>query len=133
MCLNFRKTCRLIEKEKCLTQNAATVEMIVKFHSDQKMTDLFIAGNVSKTTNLPHDLVVDLVVELVDMIEAQDLVEEMIGHEKCLTQNAVTVEMIVKYHSDQKMTDLFIAGNVSKTTNKVERIGLSIFQNPLLL
>jgi len=107
--------------------------MIVKFHSDQKMTDLFIAGNVSKTTNLPHDLVVDLVVELVDMIEVQDLVEEMIGHEKCLTQNAVTVEMIVKYHSDQKMTDLFIAGNVSKTTNKVERIGLSIFQNPLLL
>ena len=97
------------------------------------MTDLFIAGNVSKTTSLPQDLVVDSVVDLVDMIEVQDSVEEMIGPEKCLTQNAAIVEMIVKYRSDQKMTDLFIAGNVSKTTNKVERIVLSDFQNPLLL
>jgi len=48
------------------------------------------------------------------------LVGETIGHEKCLTQNAVTVEMIVKYHSSQKTTDLFIAENVSKITNKVK-------------
>jgi hypothetical protein len=32
---------------------------------------------------------------------------------KCLTQNAETVEMIVKYHSSQKMTD-FILSNITK-------------------
>jgi hypothetical protein len=37
-----------IEKEKCLMQNAEIVEMIVKYHSNQKKTDLFIAMNASK-------------------------------------------------------------------------------------
>ena len=48
---SFRKICHTTEKEKCLTQNAETVEMIVKYHSNQKKTDLFIAENVSKITN----------------------------------------------------------------------------------
>jgi len=58
----------------------------------------------------------------VAMVETEvlDLVGEMIDHEKCLMQNAVTVEMIVKYHSSQKTTDLFIAENVSKITNKIK-------------
>jgi len=98
--------------------------MIVRFHSNQKTTDLFIAENVSKITSQLQDLVVDLVEDLevmVEMIEVPDLVEEMIGHEKCLMQNAVTVEMIVRYHSNQKTTDLFIAENVSKITNKTKK------------
>jgi ribosome-associated toxin RatA of RatAB toxin-antitoxin module len=121
---NFRKTCPLIEKEKCLPQNAVTVEMNVKFHSNQKMTDLFIAENASKITSQLQDLAVDSVEDLVvmvEMIEVPDLVGEMTGHEKYLMQNAVTVEMIVKYHSNQKMTDLFIAENVSKITNKTKK------------
>jgi hypothetical protein len=112
----------LIEKEKCSPQHAVTVETNVKFHSNQKTTDLFIAENVSKITNQHQDLVEDLEVDPAVMVvtEVLDLVEEMIDHEKCLTQNAVTVEMIVKYHSNQKTTDLFIAENVSKITNKIK-------------
>jgi hypothetical protein len=110
--------------------------MNVKFHSNQKTTDLFIAENVSKITNQLQDLVVDSVEDLVvmvEMIEVLDLVEETIDHEKCLTQNAVTVEMIVKYLSNHETTDLFIAENVSKITNKIKKIVLSNFQNPSIL
>ncbi len=49
-------------------------------------------------------------------------VEEMTDHEKCLTQNVLTVEMIVRYHSNQKTTDLFIAENVSKITDKITKL-----------
>jgi predicted GIY-YIG superfamily endonuclease len=115
----------LIEKEKCTPQNAVTVEMNVKCHSNQKKTDLFIAENASKTTNQSHDkvAVVDLVEDLADLVvtEVQDLAEETTDHVKCLTQNAVTVEMIVKCHSNQKKTDLFIAEIVFKTTNKIRK------------
>jgi hypothetical protein len=48
---NFRKICHTTEKEKCLTQNAGTVERIVKYHSNQKKTDLYIAEIVSKITD----------------------------------------------------------------------------------
>ena len=113
-----------------MTQNAQIVGMIVKYHSNQKKTDLFIAENVSKSINqhqevvvadLEEDLVEDLVA-MVDVIEVPDLVEETTDHEKCLTQNVATVEMIVKYHSNQKTTDLFIAENVSKITDKISRL-----------
>ena len=119
----IRKTCPLIEKEKCSLQNVGTVEMIVKYHSSQKMTDLFIAENVSKITNQNQDLVeVDLEDQAaMAVIEALDLVDETTDHVKCLTQNAETVETIVKYHSSQKMTDLFIAEIVSKITNKIKK------------
>jgi hypothetical protein len=95
--------------------------MNVKYHSNQKKTDLFIAENASKNTNQNQDLVeVDLedqVEDLEVMVETEavlDLVTETIDHEKCLMQNAETVEMIVKYHSNQKKTDLFIAENASR-------------------
>jgi hypothetical protein len=94
--------------------------MIVKYHSNQKKTDLFIAENASKNTNLNQEETVgDLEEDLAVMVEIEtvgDLVEETIDHEKCSTQNAATVEMIVKYHSNQKKTDLFIAENASKIT-----------------
>jgi homoserine dehydrogenase len=125
----------LIEKEKCTLQHAVTVVMNVKYHSNQKKTDLFIAENVSKTTNQPPDKVVeDLAVDLVDLVvtEALDLVEETIDHVKCMMQNAVTVVMIVKYHLSQKKTDLFIAENVSKIT-EIRTIVLSNFQNYFIL
>jgi hypothetical protein len=108
--------------------------MIVKFHSNQQKIDLFIAENVSKSINQHQEVVVvDLVevlvevlvedlVAMVDVIEVPDLVEETTDHEKCLTQNAQTVEMIVKYHSNQKTTDLFIAEIVSKITDKISRL-----------
>jgi hypothetical protein len=94
--------------------------MIVKYHSNQKKTDLFIAENASKNTNLnQEETVEDLEEDLAVMVEietVEDLVEETIDHEKCSMQNAETVEMIVKYHSNQKKTDLFIAENASKIT-----------------
>jgi len=131
----FRKTCPLIEKEKCTPQHVVTVEMNVKYHSNQKKTDLFIAENVSKITNQPQDKVaVDLVEDLADLVatEALDLVEETTDHVKCMTQNVVTVEMIAKCHSNQKKTDLFIAETASKTT-KIRTTVLSNFQNSFIL
>jgi CxxC-x17-CxxC domain-containing protein len=83
--------------------------------------------NVSKIIN-PHNVVValdmaeDLV--MVEMTEVPGLVEvqEITDQEKCLTQPVVTVEMNVKYHSSQKMIDLFIAKNVSKIINKISKL-----------
>jgi len=119
----IRKTCPLIEKEKCSLQNVGTAETIVKYHFSQKMTDLFIAESASKITNQNQDLVVVDLEDQAAMVvtEALDLVEETTDHVKCLTQNAETVETIVKYHFSQKMTDLFIAEIVSKITNKIRK------------
>jgi hypothetical protein len=95
--------------------------MNVKYHSNQKMTDLFIAENASKITNpnlveVTPDLAEDQVmVEVTEVTEVPDLVDETTDQEKCLTQLVVTVEMNVKYHSNQKRTDLFIAENASKS------------------
>jgi hypothetical protein len=116
----------MTEKEKCLTQNAGTVEMIVKYHFNQKKTDLFIAENVSKITNQNQEVeAVDSEEDPATVVEIEavlDLVEETTDHAKCLTQNAETVEMIVKYHFNQKKTDLFIAENVSKITDRVYKL-----------
>jgi protein subunit release factor A len=100
-----------------LTQNAEIVERIVKYHSNQNKIDLYIAENVSKITNQNHEIEKDLVED-----KAVDLVEEMKDHEKCMTQNAEIVEMIVKYHSNQKKTDLYIAENVSKITDNTNKL-----------
>jgi len=125
----------MIEKGKCLMQNAEIVEMIAKYHSSQKKTDLFIVENVSKNINqnvvgidleadLEADLETDLEADLEVMAETEVpvLLEEMIGHEKCLMQNAEIVEMIAKYHSSQKKTDLFIAMNASKNTETISKL-----------
>jgi hypothetical protein len=98
-------------------QNVGTVEMTVKYHSNQKKTDLYIAKNASKNTNQNHVVVPDLVEDqvMVEVTEDPDLVDETTDQERCLMQNVGTVEMTVKYHSNQKKTDLYIAENVSKT------------------
>jgi hypothetical protein len=117
----------LIEKkEKCTPQHVVTVEMNVKYHSNQKKTDLFIAENVSKTINQPQekvavDLAEDLAVEDLVATEALDLVVETTDHVKCMMQNVVT-----------EKTDLFIAETVSKTT-KIRTTVLSNFQNSFIL
>jgi hypothetical protein len=104
----------------------AIVGTIVKYHSNQKKIDLFIAENASKITNQNQEVaVVDLVADqAVDLavIEALDLVEETIDHEKCSIQNVETVETIVKYHSNQKKIDLFIAENASKITDNTSEL-----------
>ena len=122
----------MIEKEKCSLLNAGIVETIVKCHSSPKRTDLFIAETVSKITNLHQDLVAEDLAEDLAVIEALDLVEETTDHVKCLTQNAETVETIVKYHSSPKRTDLFIAETASKITDKIRKIVLSNFQNSFI-
>ena len=99
--------------------------MIVKCHSSQKKTDLFIAENASRTTSQLQEQAEGIDSEdpaamVVVATEALDLVDETADHAKCSMQNAETVEMIVRYHSSQKKTDLFIAENASRTTNKVK-------------
>ena len=125
-----------MDQEKCSPQHVVTVEMNVKYHSSQKTTDLFIAENVSKSTNHKNaavalDLAVDRVMvedqatEVLVMVEDQATevpgLVETIDQEKCSPQHVVTVEMNVKYHSSQKTTDLFIAENVSKITDKTSK------------
>jgi hypothetical protein len=122
--------------------------MNVKYHSSQRTTDLFIAENVSKNTNQNHVVVAldleavqamvgdqaievpvmaeDQAIEVPVMAEDQVMTEvpglaEMIDQEKCSKQHVVTVEMNVKYHSSQRTTDLFIAENVSKITDKISK------------
>ena len=126
----------LIEKEKCLPQLVVTVEMNAKYHSNQKMTDLFIVENASKIINQNQEVMVDQEVdqegdqevmvetEVLVMVETEVLVmvEETIDHEKCLMQNAEIVEMIAKYHSNQKKTDLFIAMNASKNIETISKL-----------
>jgi hypothetical protein len=126
----------MIEKGKCLMQLAVTVEINAKYHSSQKKTDLFIVENVSKNINQNEvvgiDLEADLEADLEVMAETEApvmaeteapvLVEEMTVHEKCLMQNAEIVEMIAKYHSSQKKTDLFIAMNASKNTETISKL-----------
>jgi hypothetical protein len=116
--MESRKTCHTIEKiDKCLMQNAETVELIVKYHFNQKKTDLYTAENVSKITNQNHEIEIDLVED-----KEEDLEEETTDHEKCMMQNAETVEMIVKYHFNQKKTDLYTAENVSKTIDNSNKL-----------
>jgi hypothetical protein len=110
-------------------RNVAIVETIVKYHSNQKKIDLFIAENASKITNQNQEVVVDLVVDqvvdqVVDLVEIEvlDLVVETTDHEKCLIQNVVIVETIVKYHSNQKKIDLFIAENASKIIDNTSEL-----------
>jgi len=111
--------------------------MNVKYHSNQKMTDQFIAENVSKSINHRNVVVVLAMVEVAmveDLAMAEDPdLAETIDQEKCSKQHAGIVGMNVKYHSNQKMTDQFIAENVSKTTNKTRKTVLSNSQNYKIL
>jgi hypothetical protein len=139
----------MIEIEKCLTQNALTVGMIVSYHLSLKTIGLCIVENVSKIINQHQEVVVAAMVEdqvVAAMVEDQvaaamvedqvvedqvaAMVEETIDHEKCLTQNALTVGMIVNYHSNQEKTDLCIVENVSKITDKITKLfSVSIIHN----
>ncbi len=108
--------------------------MNVKYHSNQRTTDLFIAENVSKSTN--HKNALEDLDSVVDQATVEDQATEdlatvedqategpglveTIDQERCLLQPVATVEMNVKYHSNQRTTDLFIAENVSKITDKI--------------
>ncbi len=107
------------EKERCLMQSVVTVEKIARSHSNQKKTDLSIVMIVSKIIDLHQKAVAGLVTVQEVSIEAQDLVEEMTDHAKCLMQNVATVEKIARSHSNQKKTDLSIVMIVSKITGKI--------------
>ncbi len=114
-----------------------TVETNVKYHSSLKTTDLFIVESASKITNLNaqvavRDLAVEVAVATVEEVlvmavealaseeaEVLDLVET--DQEKCILQPVATVEMNVKYHSNQKTIDQYIAKNVSRITDKISQ------------
>ncbi len=111
--------------------------MNVKYHSNQKTTDLFIVESVSKNTSHKNvvadlDLVVDPVMAEDQVIEDPVMAEDQViedpdlaettDQEKCSKQHAGTAEMNVKYHSNQKTTDLFIAESVSRITDKISKL-----------
>jgi anthranilate phosphoribosyltransferase len=117
----------------------ATVGTNAKYHSNQKMTDLFIAENVFRNINRKNEAVVISTEGLADLdtaeTEALDFLEdqEMTDLERCSQQHVATVGTNAKYHSNQKMTDLFIAENVFKTIDKIKKIVLSNSQNLVIL
>ncbi len=103
------------------------MEMNVKYHSNQKTTDLFIAETVSKIISHKNVVVVlDLTEDrvMVEMTEALGLVrvQENADQENRILQLVVIVEMNVKYHLYQKKTDLFIAETAFKITNKINKL-----------
>jgi len=75
---------------------------------------------------------VDLVAEIevpdmvAEMTEVQAMVAEVTevqamreDHEKCTRQHVQIEEMNERYHSNQKMQDLFIVTNVFKNINRI--------------
>ena len=117
----------MIDQEKCSKQLVVTVETNVRYHLSQKITDPFIAENVFKITNHKNEEAPGLaeVVVVLGLIRGLGLIEVldlagMIDQEKCSKQLAVTVETNVRYHLNQKITDLFIAENVSKITDRIK-------------
>ncbi len=120
-------------------QNAEIVEKIVRFHLSQDKTNQFIVTTVSKTINQQETTVAeaDLVdAAVADMVEVEtvdaepaDMVEIAVAvedleetdlQEKCTKQNVQTVEMNVKFHSNQTEKNQFIVTTVSKITNQQE-------------
>ncbi len=84
--------------------------MSVKYHSNQDRTSLFTATNAFRSTNHKAEAV-----DLVEVIEVGSTeAQETTDQGKCTKQPAATVEMNVKYHSNQRRTDLFIARNASQ-------------------
>ncbi len=70
------------------------------------------------------------VLDLAEMTEALGLAErievldlaEMTDQEKCSKQLVATVETNARYHLSQKITDPFIAENVSKITDRMKNL-----------
>ncbi|MDP6587431.1 MAG: hypothetical protein QF535_22480, partial [Anaerolineales bacterium] len=107
------------DQGKCTKQPAATVEMSVKYHSNQDRTSLFIATNAFRSTNHKAEEVDLVEVIEVGSTEAQEMTE-MTDQGKCTKQPAATVEMSAKCHSSQKRTDLYIATNASQIIEKIK-------------
>ncbi len=102
------------------------MEMNVKYHSNQKTTDLFIAETVSKIISHKNVVVVlDLTADrvMVEMTEVRLVaVQETADQENRILRLVVIVEMNAKYHLYQKKTDLFIAETAFKITNKINKL-----------
>ena len=117
------------DQERCLLQHVGIVVMNVRYHSDQKTIGLFIAMNVFRITSRKIVAGQDLAEEwvTVEMTEVLDLeVQETTDQERCLLQHVGIVVMNVRYHSDQKTIGLFIAMNVFRITNKINKLFLTI-------
>jgi len=99
----------------------ATVATNVKYHSSQEETSLFIVTNAFRSTNHKAEAA-DLVEMTEVVIEAAVTteVQETTDHEKCTKQHVATVATNVKYHSNQKRTDLFIVRNASQIIEEIK-------------
>ena len=99
----------------------ATVATNVKYHSSQEETSLFIVTNAFRSTNHKAEAA-DLAeaIEVVTEAAVTTEVQETTDHEKCTKQHVATVATSVKYHSSQKRTDLFIAGNASQIIEEIK-------------
>ena len=110
MVLDLIEVRKIIKVEKHTKQLVVTVETNVKYHSNQNMTDLFIAKNVSKITNHKNvvvtlDLTEDQV--MVETTEAQDTEDhEMIEAPATAVQETTEVQDTIKANLDSKKTVL---------------------------
>ena len=97
MVLDLIEDLKIIDAEKHSKQLVVTVEKNVKYHSNQNMTDQFIAKIVSKITN-PKKVGVALdlieVQVMVETTEAQDTIKAHLDSKKTVLQ--FTVETILE-------------------------------------
>src|SRR3990172_5320015 len=112
-------------------QFAGIAETNVRYHSNQRIADQFIAENVFKSTNHKNVAILgltemtevldtaEILVEDLDTVEVLDLteVQTVTNAQKCTMQFAEIAETNVRYHSNQRIVDQFIAENVFKSTN----------------
>jgi hypothetical protein len=127
MVLDLIEVRKIIEVEKHTKQLVVTVETNVKYHSNQNMTDLFIAKNVSKITNHKNvvvalDLTEDQV--MVETTEAQDTEDhEMTEAPATAVKETTEVQDTIKAHLDSKKTVLqFTVETILERQNILQRM-----------
>jgi hypothetical protein len=101
MVLDLIEVLKIIDAEKHTKQLVVIVETNVKYHSNQNMTDLFIAKNVSKITNPKNVVVVLDSTEdqvMVETTEAQDIaVKEMTEAQDTIKVNLDSKETVLQF------------------------------------
>src|SRR3990172_3267043 len=121
-------------------QLAGIVETNVRYHSNQRIADQFIAENVFKIINHKNVVIlgltemtevldtVEILVEVLDTVEVLGLteVQTVTNAQKCTMQFVVIAETNVRYHSNQRIADQFIAENVFKITNHKNLVFLGL-------
>ena len=99
------------------------VEIHVRFHLSQDKTSRFIVTTVFQTIDQKEAIVEEA--DLAETVVAEDLVAEedleTEDHERCTRLPVPTVEMNVRFHSNQMDKNQFIVMNAFEIVNQKEK------------